>query len=177
LIKSDLRSGRNIDQHLLVMRYALGTGLKLTHPLLPFVTEEMWSHLSKDEDSFILDQSFPHPGELACFENYQVDKTIQKVSQIAKEIRSIKIRAGLKGKKDTNVFVDIPSSKSNNQDVFAVKNLIESLSDSKIQFGVPNPVEKSQYLVVIFPFHEETCKVSLLKVSPSATFSLWLRRN
>lgn len=37
-----------------MLRYILETSLKLLHPFMPFITEEIWSHLGKDNDEKIL---------------------------------------------------------------------------------------------------------------------------
>jgi valyl-tRNA synthetase len=145
------------------MRYAIATGLKIAHPLLPFVTEEMWPHITNNEKDLIIDQKFPKPTELAEFANPQVDQTISKVMKVVKEIRSVKVRAGMKLKSVTQVYLDIPST--GNIDVVKMVNLIENLSFSQVEFGNPPALVKSNYFVVIFPMNEDTCKISVLKAS------------
>jgi valyl-tRNA synthetase len=58
--------------------------LKLTHPLCPFITEQLWKELSGE--GFLVDQAFP----VSEFEDKEAEKTFASIQNIVTEIRRVR---------------------------------------------------------------------------------------
>jgi valyl-tRNA synthetase len=152
----------NVDQHLLAMRYAFCTALKLAHPFLPFVTEEIWSVMTEERQGLLLDTRLPDPSEVEEFRNVQVYEEMNKVLQIVKEIRSLKSRY-FGGSKDTpNIYIETHVEDTQ------LDTLIESiatLTRCNIYLGTVGQFSKSDLIGVLFDFEGgRSCRVSVSRV-------------
>lgn len=72
--------------------------LKLAHPLVPFITEELWSVLA-DSDEFIVDQDFPKPN----FEDVKSREIFQNCQEIIGEIRRVRAENKVNPKDKLNI--------------------------------------------------------------------------
>lgn len=146
----------------MVLGYALSTGLKLSHPLIPYVTEEIWNSLPQDTDGLLIDQQFPKSQELERFHNSQLNVTVLKTVKLVKEIRSLKTRTGMKQKFSPTVFLDLPPSEL--PDITPMKLYIESLAICKVTFDSLPQFERSDFITVIIQLDGKICKISTPKV-------------
>ena len=80
----------------------LKSSLKLLHPFIPFITEEIWQYLPERETEHIIIAKYP------VFEERFVDGNAEKLVQILQEliigIRSVKAEYNLTSKTDLNVI-------------------------------------------------------------------------
>ncbi|MDN5379842.1 valine--tRNA ligase [Thermodesulfobacterium sp.] len=85
-----------------VLLEVLTTCLKLLHPFIPFVTEEIWAHLPKKDTEHIIKTNYP------VFKEDLIDELAEKRVQLLQEltvgIRNIKAEYGLTAKTDLEVF-------------------------------------------------------------------------
>lgn len=80
--------------------------LKMLHPFMPFITEEIWSYLPKENDSFIMVDTFPKYDEKYVFEK-EVEE-LETAMEAIKAIRNIRAEAEASpGKQLTAVIVAI----------------------------------------------------------------------
>ncbi len=80
----------------------LKSSLKLLHPFIPFITEEIWQYLPERETEHIIIAKYP------VFEERFIDRNAEKLVQILQEliigIRSVKAEYNLTSKTDLNVI-------------------------------------------------------------------------
>ena len=80
----------------------LKSSLKLLHPFIPFITEEIWQYLPERETEHIIIAKYP------VFEEKFIDENAEKLVQILQEliigIRSVKAEYNLTSKTDLNVI-------------------------------------------------------------------------
>ncbi|MCU4138540.1 MAG: Valyl-tRNA synthetase [Thermodesulfobacteria bacterium] len=80
----------------------LKSSLKLLHPFIPFITEEIWQYLPERETEHIIIAKYP------VFEERFIDENAEKLVQILQEliigIRSVKAEYNLTSKTDLNVI-------------------------------------------------------------------------
>ena len=74
-----------------VLATCLGAALKLMHPMMPFVTEKLWQHLSKvtGQDQTILCKA-PWPTAESLVIDQQAEQTFEVVQQITSAIRKVR---------------------------------------------------------------------------------------
>lgn len=70
-----------------VLNYVLGTAMKLLHPFMPFVTEEIYRHLINDDESIMI-SAWPKYDEKLYFPDAQKD--MELIMNAIKAVRNIK---------------------------------------------------------------------------------------
>ncbi len=115
-----------------ILLEVLKTSLKLLHPFIPFVTEEIWQYLPKKETEHIIIAKYPLFEEK--FVDEKVEEEVQTLQELITGIRSIKAEYNLT--KVSEIKVVFKSLKEKNLNlVEAHKKIIQSLakiSDIKI---------------------------------------------
>jgi len=160
MIKNDMWKGVNTEQHVMVMRYILANGLKLAHPILPFVTEQIWSHVTQDKMGLLIDQEVPNALELERYSNLELENSMAKVMKLVREIRSVKSK--VKAKEVLTYYIEIPSSEEvKTLEKFVVS--IENLAGGIVKFGAPPKSIKHTFVVYTFILGDKTCRVSTVK--------------
>ncbi len=83
----------------IVLHYVLSNVIKLLHPFIPFITEELWSMLPEnDNKNFLMSQPYPTPKNLELTaDDEQVVKT---VIELVQAIRYIKSEYNLSSRRD-----------------------------------------------------------------------------
>jgi len=71
-----------------VLYYVLSEVLKLLHPFIPFITEELWSKLPGNEGKFLLSQSYPTLRNLSL--SHDDEKLVKTMIELVQAIRYIK---------------------------------------------------------------------------------------
>lgn len=74
-----------------VLVKALGDMLKMLHPFMPFITEEIWSYLPKEKDGFIMLESFPEYN--SAYEFAKETAELELTMEAVKAIRNIRAEA------------------------------------------------------------------------------------
>ncbi|GAB5587672.1 valine--tRNA ligase [Umbelopsis nana] len=112
----------------------LDGGLKLLHPFMPFVTEELWQRLNRREgDSCISITKAPFPVENKSYNDDFADKEFELVFSIIKASRSLMVEYSIS--KNAKVFVKISNpalAKILEQEAQSITTLAKGVSEVKI---------------------------------------------
>ena len=120
LFGSDLERKSEVQQFLTT---CLDTALRLLHPFMPFVTEEIWQKLPGSE-GFLMEQPFPEHN--AKFVNVPLEEEISDLMSAVRVIRNMRVSANISPAKKLRIKVVQHQSLSN---VFAIhENLIKALA-------------------------------------------------
>lgn len=84
-----------------VLIYILDKNLKLLHPIMPFITEEIYQHLPIKEEALIIAQ-WPKYKEKFNFET--IYNEIEFIKEVIKSIRNIRAEMNVPNKKKTNTL-------------------------------------------------------------------------
>ncbi|HAA43317.1 MAG TPA: valine--tRNA ligase, partial [Ruminiclostridium sp.] len=85
------------------LNYVLGTSMKLLHPYMPFITEEIYSHLINEDESIMISK-WPLYEEKYNFE--EEENKMQLIMNIIKSIRNIRAEMNVPpSRKATAIFV------------------------------------------------------------------------
>ena len=162
-MKKDLQQNKNVDQHLLVMRYAFCTGIKLAHPFLPFVTEEIWSVVTQGKMGLLIDASLPLPDEVEEFRNDTTYEHMDKALKIIKEIRSLKTKYFPGSKEIQDFYIETHAEDSH---LLALSESIETLTKTNVHFDLPGRFNKPELIGVLFDLcGGRACRVAVSRVS------------
>ncbi len=86
--------------------FVLDTALRLLHPIMPFVTEQIYQDLPGDKKSeFLMMAQWPNANELAGYINKEAERAIEMVTQSVSSIRSVRARYGISPRKELIVSV------------------------------------------------------------------------
>jgi len=113
LAKSRL-SGGNAEQRLAVQRilvFVLDTALRLLHPMMPFVTEEIWRNLPLAEQGrapSLMVAPWPDSAALSGFADEGAESSIAAVQEIVVAIRAVRARYGVSPRVKLDVVVKAP---------------------------------------------------------------------
>jgi len=151
IIKTEIKK----YQHQVVMYKVLEKTLRLLHPFMPFVTEEIWQRLPGEGDSIMLG-AWPH------LESTMIDKKTEKVMQgLFELITTIRnmfaelenfTQINLAGAaRNVNIFTENESQK---KFLLSMAPTVESLSKTKILISPDKYCPaKSQYVAVLADMH------------------------
>lgn len=134
----------------------LGDSLKLLHPIMPFITEEIYTKLYNNDESIMI-SSWPQYSEEFNFA--KEEKQIEKIKQIIIEIRNIRTNMNVHpAKKSTLIFV----TENDEEMIINSQEFIKKLgfADKIIVQGNKNNIPQnamsvlSEELEVYLPFDE-----------------------
>ncbi len=112
LSKNDLsgQTPERADISRAVALWVLDNTLRLLHPFMPFVTEELWHHLP-GRDSYIMVSDFPRPNDEHLFA--EAEKEIELLKTVITGIRNIRAEVGIHPGTEINVVLLAHSPFSN----------------------------------------------------------------
>lgn len=105
LYSSESDTGRRAAQHTLVM--VLKTIVELIHPIMPFVTEEIWSMLPNTEGSIVVSR-YPEENESLRDDDAVVQMKI--IQDVITSVRNIRGEMNIVPSKKLNVLVSAPDA-------------------------------------------------------------------
>ncbi len=97
---SDNPKSKKTAQNILI--FILSGILKLLHPFMPFITEEIWSSIFADEKSIMI-QNFPNTDSSLAFE--KEEKEFEYIIDTIRGIRNIRSEMDIKSSKKTNIYI------------------------------------------------------------------------
>lgn len=121
-----------------VLIYSLVQMLKLLHPIMPFITEEIYSYICKDE--LLMLSSFPTFRDDLVFEKEANE--VNDVKEIIKEIRNIRAVNNVELNKELNVYI------KTDLDLRVYDGLIKLLTKAKDLIYVDEDIEDTVMSVV-----------------------------
>ena len=119
---------------------SLKTLLKLLHPFMPFITEEIWQFLPGNDGSYLIEQEWPLFDEAITYE--EDSQIIEKAMEIIRAVRNIRAEAEASPSKNLSAVIAASKdvSEAISRSLIYVKNLANitdiQLTDDKT--GVPD---------------------------------------
>ncbi|HET6497463.1 MAG TPA: valine--tRNA ligase [Coriobacteriia bacterium] len=100
------RAGRLTAQRNLV--FVLDVALRLLHPMMPFITEEIWRRLpltGQNRAPSLMVAAWPDPTELARFRDNDAERSVSKMLEIVVAVRGVRARYRISPKQGISVVV------------------------------------------------------------------------
>ncbi|MEJ2109469.1 MAG: valine--tRNA ligase [Acidobacteriota bacterium] len=105
----DDRKERAVRSRILI--HALDFALRLLHPFMPFITEEIWQKIPHEGDSIMI-QPFPEPRKLR--ENPDASGRMQDLMELISEMRSLRAEMNVDPKSSIDAVLTIPNHADQN---------------------------------------------------------------
>lgn len=86
-----------------VLLKVLKDSLKLLHPFMPFVTEELWQKIKDDDEPFLIVSNYPEGDEVF---SDSVEKKIEEICEIVSSIRNIRTEKKVPPSKQIDVSIE-----------------------------------------------------------------------
>ena len=86
-----------------VLVYVMANTLKLLHPFMPFITEEIWQALPNDCESIMISQ-FPVYREDLCFE--EDEQEFERIMNAIKAIRNVRAEKNVPPSRKAHLFIE-----------------------------------------------------------------------
>ena len=102
LNSDDIETKHNV---LRVLVYVMNGALKLLHPFMPFITEEIYQALPNNEGSIMMSE-WPAYKEELNFE--KEEKSLDRIFALAKEIRALRVQLGAHPTNKTHLIIETP---------------------------------------------------------------------
>ena len=119
-----------------VLRHVLDKGLKMLHPFMPFITEEIWQKLQTGEETIMLSD---FPKEEKEFINIEAEKEFDYLKEIISAIRNIRGEANVSPSKKIEVIFKTTDENTRNILQNNAKILDKLANVEKYEFNVEIP--------------------------------------
>ena len=119
-----------------VLRHVLDKGLKMLHPFMPFITEEIWQKLQTGEETIMLSD---FPKEEKEFVNIEAEKEFDYLKEIISAIRNIRGEANVSPSKKIEVIFKTSDENARNILQNNAKILDKLANVEKYEFNVKIP--------------------------------------
>lgn len=106
------------------LKFVLGEILQVLHPIMPFITEELWEKIPKAEQSLLINHSFPAVNDLV---NLDIENTVNELQQIILGVRNIRGEMNISPNKVLPVLI-VNANPKNKQLINENANLLKSLA-------------------------------------------------
>ena len=119
-----------------VLRHILDKGLKMLHPFMPFITEEIWQKLQTGEETIMLSD---FPKEEKEFINIEAEKEFDYLKEVISAIRNIRGEANVSPSKKIEVIFKTADENASNILQNNAKILDKLANVEKYEFNVEIP--------------------------------------
>ena len=119
-----------------VLRHVLDKGLKMLHPFMPFITEEIWQKLQTGKETIMLSD---FPKEEKEFINIEAEKEFDYLKEIISAIRNIRGEANVSPSKKIEVIFKTADENARNILQNNAKILDKLANVEKYEFNVEIP--------------------------------------
>ena len=133
LAKGRLQGGaeeRAEVQRMLV--FVLDQTLRLLHPIMPFITEEIWGQLPldrRDEAAMLIKAAWPDAGQLSAYRDAEAESAIEMIKATISALRTTRARYGISPKTPLAALVRT-SSPGQAEFLISRRALIEALANT-----------------------------------------------
>ena len=138
------KDGESYKSAIWTLKHVLVSSIKLLHPYMPFITEEIYSNINSN-DEMLIDSKWPNDN--FCF--YEESKVVESIIESIKKIRNLRA---------TN---DIPNSKKMNIEVFITDKLVLDLfKDCEGFVAKMASIESIEYISNISEKNKDSISIS-----------------
>ncbi|OJF95740.1 valine--tRNA ligase [Alkalibacterium sp. 20] len=99
-----------------VLLYVLDQTLRLLHPIMPFVTEEIWEHIPHEGQSLVVAE---YPVTSSEFEDDEAIINMKMLTELIRSVRSIRLEANRSLSKKIDILI---KTKSEKEKMFLLEN-------------------------------------------------------
>jgi len=141
--------GASLEKHQTILYYVLERFFKLAHPLIPFITEELWSFLPGKQGVDLITASWPQ-AETALY-NPEAETEMEFRMQLIKTVRNLRSEISLPPQKQVEIFYETNSEKelaavNSGQEMIRKLAGIETLervtdTEAKLKFALSGMVD------------------------------------
>ena len=129
--------------------FVLDQALRLLHPIMPFVTEQIYDELPvEDKHEMLMMTPWPSTEELACYINPEAERVITMVTQSVGGVRSARARYGISPKVSLSLVVKAESETAL-VDFEAQQTLICALANVEIVKAAQDAEKPNESAVVL----------------------------
>jgi len=103
-LSKNILNGTNAEakaQRVSVLKYVFKKMIALLHPITPFITEELWSHLKEPNEVLLIAQEYPEFDSTIEFKDDQ--EKMNKFVEVVTGIRNLRASVNIKPKDEVNV--------------------------------------------------------------------------
>jgi len=121
-----------------ILWFVLENTLKLLHPFMPFITEEIWQKLPHKGESIMVS---PWPKYKEKFVNKDAENKMEKIMSIIKIIRNIKSDMNIPYNKEIDLYLNVNEKdilKLIKENIYYIKTIIKTKS-IKVEKGIKKP--------------------------------------
>ncbi|WP_036729113.1 valine--tRNA ligase [Peptoniphilus mikwangii] len=112
-----------------VLLYVLKDILKLLHPFMPYITEEIWQHLPGTETALIVSK---WPEEVSDYEFKEEGKAIEYIKEAIRGIRNARAEMNIENSKKSSTIIVTTSDE--------IKNIVEENKNQLLNLGYSTDV-------------------------------------
>ena len=124
LVKARVRDDRRADEARQVLAFVLDQSLRLLHPFMPFITEQLWSHLNTavrqrglpgvvelDADKPLIASTYPPVEGYAVLNAPDVDAVFDDLRNATRAVRDIRQTQNVPPKQSVDVTIKVPANR------------------------------------------------------------------
>ncbi len=139
--------GDNPDTVLQTLVYVLDQTLRLLHPFIPYVTEELWQHLPKtaEEAPALIVAAWPESNP--AFENEEAVESFERLRESVRAIRNARSEYNVDPGRKIAVTIDAGAYSDHFRAMTSILALLARLDPDQLVFGPTPPDEKGSTLV------------------------------
>lgn len=130
--------------------FVLDTALRLLHPIMPFITEEIYQELpNKKDEPYLIGAMWPDASALAAYADPRSERALTMVTEVVSSIRAVRARYGISPKTELEAVIKVTSE----DDLALLEEQKQLLGDmarlGKLEMGidVEKPAESSVAIV------------------------------
>ncbi len=140
-VKERIYKGSEKDKQtaLTVLVYVLNDSMKLLHPIMPFITEEIWQKIPYKDADFLPVAKYPSPDERLVFEKEK--ELIEKVKELIVAIRNVRADFGIEPSRKLNVYIKPYSKEMENllKDIQSTLKGLAKIENLEISMDLERP--------------------------------------
>ena len=92
-----------LEQRATTLKFVFREVLKLLHPITPYITEELWTHVKGEDETMLIVSSYPEYNDNLKFE--EEGESMNKFIEVVSEIRNMRQSVGISPKEELGLFL------------------------------------------------------------------------